>query len=155
MVHMLSLIIPTAILLPNLLFIGMPPRNLPAKVDDKDRLILKTAEGLGRVGVFVLPLFYSIHNDQPYEILSIVGMFIFLLLYYVGWLRYLRKGRDYLLLFSPMAGIPVPLAVSPILYFLSASIVLHSLFMFLCSLILALGHIPLSLKTYHQITGGL
>ncbi|WP_410511512.1 hypothetical protein PaeBR_15685 [Paenibacillus sp. BR2-3] len=151
MFHIISLIIPIAVLLPNLLFFGIPPKNMPAKLEDKESSIFKIAEGLGRLGVFILPIFSSIHIDKPYEVLSLIGMFIFLLLYYVGWIRYFRRDREYKLLFSPMIGIPVPLAVSPVLYFLCASIVLHSSLLFLSSLILAFGHIPMSLNTYRQI----
>ncbi|WP_438350670.1 hypothetical protein ACP8HI_08520 [Paenibacillus sp. FA6] len=151
MFHFISIIIPIAVLLPNLFFFGIPPRNSPANIEVKESLILKIAEGIGRLGVFVLPIFSSIHNDKQYEVLSLLGMFIFLLLYYIGWIRYFRRDREYKLLFSPMIGIPVPLAITPILYFISASIVLHSSLLFLSSLILAIGHIPISLITYHQI----
>lgn len=151
MFHIISLIIPIAVLLPNLFFFGIPPRNLPTNMVDKESPMFKIAEGIGRLGVFVLPIFSSIHHDKQYEVLSLIGMLFFLLLYYVGWIRYFRRDREYKLLFSPMIGIPVPLAISPILYFLSASIVLHSSLLFISSLILAIGHIPISLVTYHQI----
>lgn len=150
MLHITSLIIPIAVLLPNLFFFGIPLRNSPANIEVKESLILKIAEGIGRLGVFVIPIFSSIHHDKQYEVLSILGMFTFLLLYYIGWIRYFRRDREYKLLFSPMIGIPVPLAVTPILYFLSASIVLHSSLLFISSLILAIGHIPINLITYHQ-----
>lgn len=149
MLHFISLIIPIAILLPNLLFLGRPPRNVPAKKENKEILIFKIAEGIGRLGVFVLPIFSSIHHDKPHEMISLIGMFIFLILYYVGWIRYFRGDGEYRLLFSPMIGIPVPLAITPILYFLCASIVLHSSLLFLSSLIFAIGHISNSLILYY------
>ncbi|MCL6603649.1 MAG: hypothetical protein K6T94_12295 [Paenibacillus sp.] len=151
MFHYMSLIIPIAVLLPNLFFFGTPPRNSPTTMDTKENMFFKIAEGIGRLGVFVLPIFSTIHKDKPYEVLAIIGMFVFLLLYYVGWIRYFRKERDYKLLFSPMIGISVPLAISPVLYFISASIVLHSYLFLLSSLILAIGHIPSSLIIYRRI----
>lgn len=141
----MSLIIPIAILLPNLFFLGRPSRNMPVNIENKEITILKIVEGIGRLGVCVLPIFSSIHHDKQVEVLSLIGMLIFLLLYYVGWVRYFKGDREYRLLFSPMIGIPVPLAISPILYFLCSSIVLHSYLMFISSLILAIGHIPNSL----------
>lgn len=145
MLHFISLIIPIAVLLPNLFLMGRPPRNMPIEIENKEIPILKVAEGMGRLGVFVLPIFSSIHQDKQLEVLSLIGMLIFLLLYYVGWVRYFKGDEEYRLLFSPMIGIPVPLAITPILYFLCSSIVLHSYLLFISSLILAIGHIPNSL----------
>jgi len=150
LIHVMSLIIPFAILLPNLFFFVIPPRNMPAEGGESARPILKLSEGIGRLGVFVLPLFSTIHSDNPYEVVFLLAMFVFLAIYGAGWLRYYVRGRGYELLFSPMYGMPVPLAISPILYFISASVVLHSPLLFLSSLLLALGHIPLSLDTYHH-----
>ncbi|TCZ79298.1 hypothetical protein E0485_05380 [Paenibacillus albiflavus] len=151
MFHYISLIIPVAVLLPNLLFFGMPPRNTPTNVHRKSNPIFTIAESIGRFGVCVLPIFSVIQIDKPNEIFSLMGMIAFLLLYYSGWVRYFIRNRDYPLLFSPLIGIPVPLTIAPILYFLCASVVLHSFLFFLSSLILAAGHIPTSLHTYHQI----
>lgn len=151
MFDFISLIIPIAVFLPNLFYFGMPPINMPANTDNKENPIYKAAEAIGRFGVFILPIMSSIHHDNPYEILSLIGMVMFLLIYYVGWIRFVRGNREYKLLYSPMFGIPVPLAISPVLYFLSASILLHSPLLFLSSVILAIGHIPLSLKIYHQL----
>lgn len=147
MFHYINLIIPFAVLMPNLIYIGFPPRNLPDVKKNHTILILKSAEGIGRFGVIVLPIFSSIHKEEQYEFLSLVGMTVFLLLYYFGWMRYFRGKREYKLLYSPMFGIPVPLAVFPTLYFMSASFVLHSPLLFLSNLILAIGHIPISLKS--------
>jgi len=145
------MIIPIAVLLPNLFFFVLPPSNLPGNMGDNESLLFKMSEGIGRLGVFILPILSSIHHKEYHEVLSLIGMSIFLLLYYIGWVRYFRQGRDYKLLFSPMIGIPVPLAISPILYFICASVVLHSPLLFLSSLLFAIGHIPVSLKTYQQI----
>ena len=42
---------------------------------------------------------------------------IFLLLYYVVWIRYFAGGRDIALLNRPFFFVPMPLAVFPVLYF--------------------------------------
>lgn len=151
MIHTGSLLIPIAVLLPNLLFFGKPPRNVPKDTNASENGVLMAAEGIGRMGTLVLPVFSTIHIDKTFEVLSLMGMFIFLLFYYLGWIRYFREKREYHLLFKPMFGLPVPLAVSPILYFLSASVVLQSNLLFLSSLILAIGHIPLSLISYRSL----
>lgn len=102
------------------------------------------------MGVIVVPLFFSIHIEEPYERISFIGLLLSLSIYYLGWIRYYLKRRDYRFLFSPMMGIPVPLAVTPGLYFMFAAVILHSYYLFFFSVILALGHIPNSLVDYQQ-----
>jgi hypothetical protein len=145
--HLYSLIIPIAVLLPNFLFFVIQPRNSPENEHNQINPIFKIAEGVGRLGVFVLPIFSASHMDRKYEVLALIGMLVFLVFYYSCWIRYFIGNREYLLLFSPILGVPVPLAISPILYFCCASVILHSPLMFLSSLILAVGHIPASLKS--------
>ncbi|MDT3429147.1 hypothetical protein J2Z22_004747 [Paenibacillus forsythiae] len=149
MFHPLSLVIPFLILLPNLMFIGLQPRNKPNE-EDKGNPIFSVAEAVGRVGVFLIPLFSSIHIDHFYEVISLIGMIVSLSLYYLGWIRYVRGDREYSLLFAPMFGIPVPLAISPVLYFLFAAVVLHSPYLFACGVIFAIGHILSSLSAYNK-----
>ncbi|AIQ12992.1 hypothetical protein PDUR_14530 [Paenibacillus durus] len=150
MLHPVSLIIPFLILLPNLMFFRFQPRNGPNQAEEKGSPILSAAEGVGRLGVFIIPIFSSVHIEHSYEVISLIGMIISLLLYYIGWIRYFGRGREYSLLFAPMIGIPVPLAVSPVLYFLFGSVVLHSVYLLICGVILAIGHIPNSLISYKK-----
>ncbi len=150
MFHPMSLIIPFLILLPNLMFFRFQPRNGPNQGEEKGNPILSAAEGVGRIGVFIIPIFSSIHIENSYEVISLIGMFLSLSLYYLGWIRYFRRGREFSLLFAPMIGIPVPLAINPVLYFLFASVVLHSAYLLICGVILAIGHIPGSLNSYKK-----
>ncbi|MGG6310400.1 hypothetical protein [Paenibacillus macerans] len=152
MVYAVSLIIPAAVLLPNLIFWRWPPQHMPSPQELQENIFLKAAEGIGRVGVMVLPLFSPVHMGNLRDILSLTGMVVFLLLYYAGWIRYLRRDREYRWLFAPMRGMPVPLAIAPVLYFAAGSAVLHSVPMLFSSLILAAGHIPASLHIYRCLT---
>ncbi|WP_040952662.1 hypothetical protein [Gorillibacterium massiliense] len=146
MFHLPSLLIPFMILLPNLLFIKWPPRNAPAEQPKGNRL-LTAFEGIGRVGSFGIPIFYAIHTDRFYEIAAWIGMALFLAFYYVEWLRYFSGNQEYRLLFSSLLAIPVPMAVFPVLYFMCASAVLHSLPLFICNALFAIGHILNSLRS--------
>jgi len=146
MFHPISLVIPFLILLPNLAFIWLPPKNPPTQ---KAYLpFLKAAEALGRFGVIAVPLFYPDHLNNPYEIVSAVFMLATLLLYYWGWINYFRSDREYKRLLSPMLGIPVPMAVFPSLYFLLSSVVLHSVGLLLFAAMFAVGHVANSYTDY-------
>ncbi|WP_379151000.1 hypothetical protein [Paenibacillus sp. sgz5001063] len=108
------------------------------------------AEFVGRIGVIAVPLFYSLHLQNGYEILALIVMLFSLGMYYLGWGRYFRNGRPYSLLFTPLMGVPVPLALSPVFYFLCASVILHSGYLLIFSIILGAGHIPASFIEYKR-----
>lgn len=148
MFHPLNLIIPLMILLPNFVFFKLGPQNMPN--EHKKNTILTAAENIGRFGVFIVPLFSPLHIRTSFEISSLILLLLSLLLYYAGWARYFRDDREYRLLFAPMLGVPVPLAISPVVYFLSSSAVMHSPYLLILSAIFAFGHIPNSLSEYHR-----
>ncbi|KOR88894.1 hypothetical protein [Paenibacillus solani] len=149
MLHPVSLFIPLMILLPNLLFFIYPPRNMSSQPSSS--IIFTAAEGIGRIGVMIVPIFYVMHVEQGYEIMSMIIMMLSLLLYYGCWCRYYWGRREYRLLFQSFLGIPVPLAISPVIYSLAASVVLHSVFLLIISIVFAAGHIPNSLKEWRRI----
>ncbi|KWX85394.1 hypothetical protein AMQ83_25030 [Paenibacillus riograndensis] len=148
MFHPVSFLVPLLILLPNLLFFKFEPQNMPDKTTGNRLFIV--AEFIGRIGVNIVPFFYTLHMQNGFEILALIVMLLSLGVYYYGWGRYFRNGRPYRLLFTPLMGIPVPLAVSPVLYFLAASVILHSGVLLLISLIFGAGHIPASLSDYRR-----
>jgi hypothetical protein len=151
LLHPWSLLIPLMIMLPNLIFFKSQPQNIPG---EKSKNSLYTvAEGIGRFGVIVVPLFFSIQIQNKSEMISLIVMILSLVMYYIGWVRYFRNNREYTLLFSPMMSVPVPLAISPIVYFLLASVILHSVYMLIFSVILAAGHIPSSLREWERCKG--
>ena len=149
MLYPTNLVIPFVVLLPNLIFFTTNPNHQPQEA--KENRILSVFEGIGRIGVFILPVFSKIKVNHFSEIIAFLGMILAIGFYYYGWIRYFVGNRDYKLLFSPIIGIPVPLAISPVVYFCLASIILHSTYLLISSVILAIGHIPISLNTYSQL----
>ncbi|SET45523.1 hypothetical protein [Paenibacillus sp. NFR01] len=149
MLHPLSLWIPLLILLPNLAFLKLQPRNMPQPARPPNR-VLQAAEMAGRFGTMAVPLFFKMDTGDLYAFLALQGMILSLALYYAGWLRYIRQNRDYNWLYAPMFGIPVPMAVSPVLYVLFAAAVLHSPLYLLFGALLGIGHLPLSYAAYRE-----
>lgn len=154
MINISSLIIPLVVLLPNLFFFqtnsqGDLKRGEYEGNDNKN--ILTLLEEVGRLSVFILPVFYKISLDSRLDILALMGMAVFLTLYYLGWIRYFKKDMRELYLFAPLFKIPVPMAISPVLYFGLASIILDSYLLSIATTILGISHIPLSLKEYRLL----
>jgi len=150
MFHPLSLIVTLLVLIPNIIFSIRPPANKPSNLP-KEPLPLTIIENIGRYGVFIIPLFYGMDISGIWEIIAVSLMGLMLLLYYVCWIRYFRRGRDFKWMFLPFLKIPIPMALSPVLYFMLSSVILHSLPMFIFSLLLAMGHIPISWQQYKHI----
>jgi hypothetical protein len=125
---------------------ALPPRNTPPgqSVTTVWLRVLGVLEATGRLAVFVVPFFFRIRVATCGDRIAAGVMAVALGIYYTGWWRYLRYGRDYGWLWKPLWGIPVPLAVSPVLYFAAASIVLHSAALTVAAAVLAVSRVPLS-----------
>jgi hypothetical protein len=139
------------ILLPNLLWMVLPPRGKPeddAVHRNGQHRVMEILEWVGRIAALVIPFFYRIEVQSTRQVVPLVVMALALLLYYTGWTRYFTRGRSYALLFEPLLGIPLPLAVSPIVYLLAASALLASWYLALATLILGLGHLSISYREF-------
>jgi hypothetical protein len=154
MIHLISLLIPMVVLLPNIAFFATTPNNVPSLEIEANELspIFTFLENVGRIGVFIIPIFASVTIDNVAEVAALIGMLLALVLYYVGWMRYFMHDREYMLLFSPLIGIPIPMAISPIIYFLCAAVILQSPYLLFADLSLAAGHILISIREYRRVT---
>lgn len=137
--------------LPNLLYLTFPPRERPEAEDaDKSRFaaFLEILERIGQIACFLLPFFYAIHLGSLQSWVALGVMACALVFYYAGWARYMLHGRLFRLLFEPMAGVPLPMAVAPILYMAAASLLLRSWWLFGAVILLAIGHLTVSRAEY-------
>lgn len=135
-------------LLPNILFLVFPPRDVPHALSKPARG-LEITEWIGR-SAFAIPFFCWIEITGTLETIALAIMIGMLGLYYAGWIRYLRQGRSFGLLFQPMWSIPLPMAVTPIVYFYAATVVLHSWLLFLATVLLMIGHLYVSHLSWHD-----
>jgi hypothetical protein len=106
--------------------------------------IMTVVERIGQVSSFVIPFFYRLTLESVMDVVVSVIMFGVLVLYYAGWARYLVLGRAEELFFRSMLGIPLPMAVLIVVYFLSASILLDSAWLALATMILGVGHVSVT-----------
>ncbi len=144
----LGWLVSVLVLVPNLIFFKfLPARSSPKSQGSTKSSVMKLMEYLeriGQVGVFAIPFIYQTSVQTVLQKISLSVMIVFLLIYYVAWLRFFLKGRQYLLLYSPLRGLPLPMVVSPIAYFLAASVFLSSWFLGAFAVVLAIGHICIS-----------
>jgi len=146
-----GLLIAAIIFAPNLVIIVFPPKNIPLELKDAG-ILFTILERIGQIGCIIL-LCISKDNFSTLSInIWFVLMTICILAYYYLWLRYIIKGQDFSLLFKPLAFIPIPMAIFPVLAFAMAAILGQSIWLILAVLSLAIGHIPNSWHTYKSIT---
>ena len=137
------------VLAPNLIFLAFPPRPQPVNLAARPApRWAEIAERIGQVGCFALPFLYFFDSQPLAAGLWLGLMAVALVVYYSGWARYLRRGRGSDLLYSPLLRLPIPLAVTPVLYFLLAAGLLASPWLALAALCLAAGHWTVSWAEY-------
>lgn len=139
-------LITIAILLPNLLYLFMQPTAVPPPLDRNNLLskIMERIERIGQFGSFLIPFFYQLPPLRNASVDALLVMAFALMFYYSGWLRYALKGHRFALLFAPFLGVPLPMAVSPVVYFAAAAVLLHSWPLAFAVLLLAAGHLFIS-----------
>jgi ABC-type glycerol-3-phosphate transport system permease component len=59
-------------------------------------------------------------------------------------------GRAEVLFYRSMLGIPLPMAVMPVLYFLLAAAWLNSIWLLISALVLGVGHITVTLRNFQK-----
>ena len=67
--------------------------------------------------------------------------------YYALWVRYLRAGRPVAALYRRACGVPVPMAILPVVVFLAASGWLGNPWIAAAAVVLGAGHIPAAMIT--------
>ena len=148
--HIYGIAVSGIILLPNLFFFLIPPKNMP-KHSAKEPLALTILENAGRFACFLYPLVFGADVAAAPANAYLYIMAACALLYYACWVRYFAGGREFSLLFRPLWRIPVPMALFPILYFCFLAIWLRAPIMGAAALLFGLEHISISLRTARQI----
>ena len=136
-----GLILSLAILAPNFLLLAWPPRNPPATPATTGWLLSALEKG-GQAACLVAPALTGRDAGLDGWLVAVIA---FVGVYYGLWARYFVRGRDFALLYSSLALVPVPMAVFPVLAFLAGAGWLHSWWLAGAAVVLGAGHIPSAL----------
>lgn len=136
-----GLLVGLAVLLPNLLLVWFPPRTPIPRV-----VIPWWMGGFERVGqalCLVVPAITA-PGDLAWwwcgpVVAGLTG-------YYALWVRYVRTGRSASALYGPVWGVPVPMAVLPVLVFVAAAMWLRNPWLAVSAAVLAVGHVPAAMR---------
>lgn len=142
-------LIPLPVAVPNIAWALFPSPRAPVPaarhVAPEPRLLV-LVERIGRVGSFVVPCFLDVHLTTVTDHLCLGVAILALAIYDLGWVRYFLRGRAPVFLYRPLAGMPVPLAMAPVAYFLACSVLARSFSLAFVAVALAVAHVPLSLR---------
>ncbi|QVK17462.1 hypothetical protein KHQ81_11465 [Mycoplasmatota bacterium] len=145
-VYLLNLLFILISLFPNLLILFFPPKDISVQPLSKKEKILELLEKVGQMGIFIIPIFYPV----SYNLYLIIGLICCAVIYYIGWIRFFINDRKYSYLFASLCFIPIPLAISPIVYFLLLSLLTESYLLMIFTLLFSIGHIPISYKNINR-----
>ena len=112
---------------------------------------VQPVEWVGRAAVFIIPVFYRFGLGTAASMLAGEVMLVALAFYYTGWARYFTRGRTPELLYMPLFGMPLPLAVSPVVYFLAASAPMRSVPLAVAAVVFGVAHVAISRFEFERI----
>ena len=131
----------------NIFYAAFPP----SEEKPQDKKVFPVAEAVEKISrIAYLFAIAGLKSAKPLRFNSFFFCFaiIFLVLYYLVWIRYFINGRKINLLSKPYLFVPVPLAIFPVLYFLFAALWLNNLVGFTIMLIFGAAHIYVSVKSF-------
>ncbi len=126
-------------------------KNMPIgykEIEKDENKILLIFERVGEVTVTSLALIFKDFNVNDVSLWSLwlLASFIIMLLYEVCWVRYFRSNHTFEDFYRDFFGIPVPLAILPIVGFLLLGIYGKILWMVIAVSVLGIGHIGIHLQ---------
>lgn len=135
-------LIPVLLMLPNVLWMLLPKPDPNKQVSEP--LLLTIVENVGRIAIMILPFFYSLQLNRPFSVPVMIGIGLALAVYYAAWLRFFTQGRTPQLFRAPFLGIPLPLAVAPVVFLVLSSYLMDSWWMLGASVLFGVVHIWVS-----------
>jgi hypothetical protein len=138
-------LIPLLIMLPNLVWFLVP--HPPSGDNASVPMILNIAENAGRIAILVIPFFYSLSFGRRFSTAALVVACLALALYYAAWTRYFAGGQTATLMSASLIGIPMPLALAPVVLLLASAYLLGSWPMLAASVWFGIAHIWVSALT--------
>ena len=138
-------VVSLVVLLPNLLLLAFPPRDGHRTRDAG--IVATVVERAGQAGCLVLPFLFGGPATWSWWL---VPLGVAVVAYLALWGRYLADRRT-ASLYRSLGPLPVPMAVFPVLAFLSAGGWLASPIVGAAALVLAAGHLPNSWAAWRSL----
>lgn len=123
----------------NIIYVIFPPVNA-LKEPPKVNRAIEFVEQATRMLYMLAICFLVTRKEISYRSFWFYAGIVFLVLYYIVWIRYFAGGRDVALLTKNFGPIPMPLAVFPVMYFLCAAVWVHNIPAFIFMIVFGIAH---------------
>ena len=123
----------------NVIYAIFPPVNAPEEPTIVNKVV-EMIEQCTRILYMVALCILVSDRKIEYKSLWLYLAVIFVVLYYIVWIRYFVGGRDVALLGEKFLFVPLPLAVFPVLYFFFSAIWLHNYVAAVIMVIFGIAH---------------
>lgn len=131
----------------NVIYAVISPANAPKEPAQVNKIIEFVEQATRILYMLAICLLVSQRKIDYGSFWLYLGI-AFLVLYYIVWIRYFAGGRDVAFLSKSFWGIPMPLAVFPVLYFLCAAIWLHNIPAVIMMIIFGIAHNVVSYSSF-------
>jgi len=131
----------------NIAYAIFPPVGEVASSKSVTRWV-EIIENISRIAYFVLLTFLVNKNPPKLKSGWAVAAVVFLLLYYIVWIRYFIGGRDVALLGKSFLFVPIPLAIFPVIYYLCAAIWMGNIPAAVAMSVFGAAHITVSIQSF-------
>lgn len=132
----------------NILWAMFPAANVE-ETPDSAKSVIEMIEQMTRI-LYLIALVFIVSSEKiEYRSVWLMLALLFLVLYYIVWIRYFTGGRDVALMSKSFLLIPIPLAVFPVLYFIFAAIWLHNYIAVGCMVVFGISHYMVSYREFH------
>jgi hypothetical protein len=101
------------LMLPNIVYFISPPTDIPETLGSSTKLI-GAIENIFRIISFLMLFFVAQNPNANLKSPWVIGITIFMLLYFVLWGRYFLEGSTYAALGKDFFGIPMPMVIFPV-----------------------------------------
>jgi len=127
------------LMIPNIVYFIAPPSNIPQTLGSKVKLI-ELGENVSRIISFLLLIFMCKNPNASLKNPWLIGVAIFLMLYFAVWARYFLKGSSYELLCKSFLGIPMPMIIFPTCCLICAALWLNCISAVIALIIFSMFH---------------
>lgn len=131
----------------NIAYVAFPPAGDVANTKNVTHWV-EIVENISRIAYLILMTFPLSKKSLNPQSAWMIFAAVFLILYYIVWIRYFAGGRDIILLGKPFFFVPIPLAVFPVLYYLFAAIWMENIPAAIMMLIFGAAHITVSVQSF-------
>lgn len=108
----------------------------------------EAVENISRIAYLLAVVFLVSSKPVRTESVWLYLAAVFLVLYYAVWIRYFAGGREVSLLGKRFLSVPMPLAVFPVIYYISAAVWMHNIPAAVIMVIFGAAHITVSVQSF-------